>query len=222
MIEIKDRQIYILTGLAGVLGAVLVGTGEFMLHFDPLVRYGQGFDFFKGVTESQATNGHFFGVLGGPLYLVGAWHFYLMLRPANRFWSMVALLLMSYGCMVGAVWIGSRANVAFLVNAMSGDALSSALDLYELRYESLLTLVRIAVLGFSVLFVWLILSGRSNYSRWMALLNPILLIVASFIVFLLAPSLGKYLMPIALNVAYFIVFSVSTLMVIRSKDGELS
>ena len=169
MMELKDRQIYILTGLAGVLGAVLVGTGEFMLHFDPLVRYGQGFDFFKGVSESQATTGHFFGVLGGPLYLLGAWHLYLMLRPANRFWALLAFLLMAYGFMIGAVWIGSRANVAFLVNVMSGDALASALGLYELRYESLLTLVRIAVLGFSVIFVWLIVGGRSAYPRWMAI-----------------------------------------------------
>ncbi len=220
MIEINDRQILILTGLSGILGAMLVGAGEFMLHFDPLVRYGQGFDFFKGVSESQATSGHFFGVLSGPLYLLGAWHLYLMLRPANRFWALLAFLFMAYGFMIGAVWIGSRANVAFLVNAMSGDALASALGLYELRYESLLTLVRIAVLGFSGIFVWLILTGRSAYPRWMSILNPILLIIASFIVYLLAPGIGKYLMPIALNVAFFIVFSVSTLMVIRSKQGE--
>ena len=220
MMDMKERQILVLTGLAGVLGAVLVGTGEFMLHFDPLVRYGQGFDFFKGVTESQATTGHFFAVLGGPLYLFGTWHLYLMLRPANRFWALLAFLFMAYGFMIGAVWIGSRANVAFLVNEMSGDALVSALGLYELRYESLLTLVRIAVLIFSGIFVWLILSGRSAYPRWMAILNPILLIIASFIVYLLAPGVGKYLMPIALNVAFFIVFSVSTLMVILSKRGE--
>jgi hypothetical protein len=127
---------------------------------------------------------------------------------------------MAYGFMIGAVWIGSRANVAFLVNAMSGDALATALELYEFRYESLLTLVRVAVLGFSGIFVWLILSGRSAYPRWMAIMNPILLIIASFIVFWLAPGIGKYLMPIALNVAFFIVFSVSTLIVIHSDQGK--
>jgi len=222
MVKMNDRQILVVTGLAGVLGALLVGAGEFMLHFDPLARYGQGFNFFKGVTESQATTGHFFGVLGGPLYLFGAWHLYLMLRPANRLWALLAFLLMAYGFMIGAVWIGSRANVSFLVNAMSGDALTSALGLYEMRYESLLTLVRITVLGFSVIFVWLIVGGRSAYPRWMAALNPILLIIASFIIFVIAPGVGKYLMPIALNVAFFIVFSISTLMVIRSKQGDLS
>ncbi len=221
MMELNDRQILVLTGLAGIVGSVLVCTGEFMLHYDPLVRYGQGFDFFKGVTESQATTGHFFGVLGGPFYLLGTWHLYRMLRPANRFWAFLAFLIMSYGFMIGAVWIGSRANVAYLVSTMSEDALGSALALYELRYESLLTLVRIAVLGFSIIFVWLSLTGRSAYPRWMAILNPILLIIVSFVIFVIAPGVGKYLMPIALNVAFMIVFSVSTLIVIRSKQGEL-
>ena len=219
MIENRDRQMLILTGLAGILAAVLVGAGEFMLHYDPLVRYSEGFVFFEGATQHQATIGHFFAVIGGPLYLLGAWHLYLMLRPANQLWAKLAFLLMAYGFMIGAVWIGSRANVAFLVNAMSGDALAAALELYEFRYENLLTFVRVAVLGFSGIFIWLIVGGRSAYPRWMAILNPILLIIASFIVFLIAPGIGKYLMPIALNVAFFIVFSVSTLIVVRSRAG---
>lgn len=216
-----DRHVEILTGLIGLLAAALVGAGEFMLHFDPLGRYGQGFDFLKGVTESRATAGHFLGVLGAPLYVVGAWHIYLMLRPANRFWAMLAFFVMAYGCIVGGVWIGSRATAAFLVNTIPEDALASAIGLYELRYESLLTVVRSAILVLSGIFVWLILTGRSNYPRWMAVLNPIILILASFLVFWLAPGIGKYLMPIALNVAFLILFSASTIIAVHSSDGDL-
>jgi hypothetical protein len=215
-----DRHVEILTGLIGLLAATLVGAGEFMLHFDPLGRYGQGFDFLKGATESRATAGHFLGVLGAPLYVVGAWHIYLMLRPANRFWAMLAFFVMAYGCIVGGVWIGSRATAAFLVNTIPEDALASAIGLYELRYESLLTVVRSAILVLSGIFVWLILTGRSNYPRWMAALNPIILILASFLVFWLAPGIGKYLMPIALNVAFLILFSVSTMIAVHSSDGD--
>ncbi len=215
-----DRHVEILTGLIGLLAAILVGAGEFMLHFDPLVRYGQGFDFLKGVTEARATAGHFLGVLGAPLYVVGAGHIYLMLRPANRFWAMLAFFVMAYGCIVGGVWIGSRATAAFLVNTIPEDVLASAIGLYELRYESLLTVVRSAILVLSGIFVWLILTGRSNYPRWMAALNPIILILASFLVFWLAPGIGKYLMPIALNVAFLILFSVSTMIAVHSSDGD--
>jgi len=53
------------------------------------------------------------------------------------------------------------------------------------------------------------LTGRSHYPRMMALLNPIFLIIVSFILFFTVPTIGKYVMPIALNVAYFVMFSVS-------------
>ena len=101
------------------------------------------------------------------------------------------------------------------MNTTQAAALPTELALYELRYENLLTIVRIAVLLLSVIFIWLTLTGRSNYPRWVSVLNPIVLILVSFLIFLLAPVIGKYLMPIALNVAFFVLFSVSTLIALR-------
>ena len=180
-----------------------------MLHFDAQARYLGGNEFFKGVPEGRATLGHFFGVLGAPFYVVGAWHLRLMLEPASRLWSAVLFYVMAYGCIVGAVWIGSRATASYLVNTLDPAALPASWSLYELRYENLLTVTRIAVLVVSVIFAALVLTGRSRYPRWAAVLNPILLIVGSFVVFWLMPAIGKFVMPIALNVAFFILFSVS-------------
>lgn len=201
-----DRRILMLTGQVGLLAALLVGIGEFLLHYDSLARYTDTFAFFEGVTRDRATVGHFFGVLGAPLYVVGAFHIYLMLRPANEVAARIAGLTMAYGCIVGAVWIGSRATAVELV---AGGGLEAQLALYELRYETLLQAVRAAVLVLSVIFVWLCLTGRSQYPRAMAALNPILLIIVSFILFFTVPAVGKFIMPIALNVAYFVMFSVS-------------
>ena len=89
--------------------------------------------------------------------------------------------------------------------------------LYDFRYETLLQIIRITTLLLSVVFIWLTLSGRSHYPRWMALLNPIVLLVANFVIYYFAPSIGKYLMPIALNVAFFIFFSAS-LVIARKKE----
>jgi hypothetical protein len=194
------------TGQIGLLAAVLVGIGEFLLHYDTLARYTDTFAFFNGVTRERATIGHFFGVLGAPLYVVGAYHIYLMLRPANETAARIAGFVMAYGCIVGAVWIGSRASAVELVAA---GGIEEQLALYELRYESLLQIVRAAVLVLSVIFIWLCVTGRSHYPRKMAVLNPIFLIIVSFIIFFTIPAVGKYMMPIALNVAYFVMFSVS-------------
>ena len=215
----KEHSLIIWTGVIGLLAAITVGTGEFLLHYDPQARYGEGFDFFLGESESRATAGHFFGVLGAPLYVVGAAHIYLMLRPANNTFAAIGGLVMAYGCIVGAVWIGSRSTASMIVNMSPESVQAQQLALYKFRYETLLTIVRVAVLVLSVIFVWLTFTGRTYYPRKMAILNPIFLILVSFAIFFVAPEIGKFLMPIALNVAYFILFAVSLRIAIKNNSG---
>ena len=214
------KSTIVLTGLVGLLGAVLTGVGAFILHFDALARFGPQNEFFQGISDQRTTIGHFFGVLGAPLYLVGCWHIKLMLQPANKIWSMTAFFVAAYGFAVGAVWIGSRASISALVNAPSSPEIVQLIGLYDFRYETLLQIIRVAVLALSVIYIWLTLTGRSHYPKWMAALNPILLILVSFIVYAVTPSLGKYLMPIALNVAFFVLF-VASIMIAR-KIGSVS
>jgi len=199
------------TGFIGLLAAVLVGTGEFLLHFDPLGRFdgSDAYLFMQGISIERASLGHFFGVLGAPLYVVGFWHLMKMLEPAGQLASRIAFAVMSYGIMVGAIWIGSRASISAMVNFDSAADLSQLIALYELRYESLLQVTRVAALVFSAIYIWLVLSGRSLYPKWMALLNPVFLILMSFGIWMLLPALGVYLMPIALNVAFALLFVAS-------------
>ena len=200
-----------MTGIIGLVAAILVGTGEFLLHFDALGRFGEdgGYLFMQGISAQRTTIGHFIGVLSAPFYIIGFWHIMKMLEPANPLVSRIAFAIMSYGIIVGAVWIGSRAGISSVVNSTSMVDPMFFISLYELRYENLLQVTRLAVLFFSVIFIWLVLSGRSHYPRWMALFNPILLILASFAIWMIAPAVGVYLMPIALNVAFAVLFLLS-------------
>ncbi len=209
------RSTIVVTGVIGLLGSLLTGAGEFILHFDALARFDVEYAFLGGISEQRSNVGHFVAVLGAPLYLIGCWHIRLMLKPANDRWSLVAFFVMAYGFVVGLVWIGSRASISALVNMPESADVLHLIDLYEFRYETLLQVIRIAVLVLSVIFVALVVRGRSHYPRWMALLNPILLIVASFVIYAIAPTIGKYLMPIALNVAFFILFAASIVIAIK-------
>jgi len=204
-----EKNTIMVTGLIGLLAAAAVGTGEFLLHFDTQARYDDGYEFFAAVGQTRATTGHYFGVLAAPFYVIGIWHLAKMLAPANKLWSGIAFFVMSYGFMVGAVWIGSRSSAAALVASGESVSVINLLALYDLRYETLLTVIRVAALFFSLIFIVLILTGRSAYPRWMAIFNPLLLILANFLIFFLWPEIGKYLMPIALNVSFFIIFAMS-------------
>ena len=206
------KNTLLVTGLLGLIAAILVGIGEYLLHYDPLARFAEGgFGFMQGISEQRTTIGHFFGVFGATLYVVGCYHIYLMLRPANQQAAFAAFLISAFGFIVGAVWIGSRASISALMQLPASPEISLLVELYDLRYETLLTVVRITTLALSVFFIWLTLTGRSHYRRWMAAFSPIVLIIASFITYVIAPQLGKHLMPIALNVAFFIFFSLSLL-----------
>ena len=87
--------------------------------------------------------------------------------------------------------------------------LNSLIALYDVRYETLLSVIRITTLILSAGFIYLTLTGRSNYQKWQALFNPIILLIGCFVIYLIDKNIGKYIMPIALNVAFFIFFTMS-------------
>ncbi len=198
-----------ITGLLGLAAALVTGAGEFLLHFDPQARFTDGLAFFQGISDQRSTMGHFLGVLGAPMYVVGAFHIYLMLNSSHARWALILFIVMAYGCALGGVWIGSRASISAIVNAPQYPGLTHLVELYDLRYETLLNVTRVAILLISLIYIWLVAKGGSAYPRWMALANPIVLLLLSFVVYLLAPAVGKYLMPIALNVGFTIFFCLS-------------
>ena len=121
------------------------------------------------------------------------------------------------GFIVGAVWIGSRSSAGELVAA---GGLEEKLALYDLRYEPLLMLVRAAILVLPVVFVWLCLTRRSFCPRAIAILNPIFLIIVALILFFTVPAVGKFLVPIALNLAFSVLFSVSLVVASRRQSED--
>ena len=141
------KSIVMLSGLAGLTAAILVGIGEFLLHFDPLARFSEeSYSFMLAASDSRQTLGHFFGVLGAPLYVAGCWHIYLMLKPAGPRLALAAFLIGAYGFMIGADWISSRASIGALVHYQATGADTEHLTaLYRTRYESLLTIMAVIV-----------------------------------------------------------------------------
>jgi len=102
-----------LTGIIGLVGAILCGTGEFLLHFDPLARF-SGYDFMVDISDARLTAGHFLAVVGVSLYFVGMWHIAQMLKPAGEKLSSILFLIGSFGFLFGAMWMSSRASIGSL------------------------------------------------------------------------------------------------------------
>jgi hypothetical protein len=143
---------------------------------------------------------------------------YLGLRPYGKILPYLVFFISAYGFIFGAVWMGSRASIILLAQANYAaeghysEVLKELIRYYILHYESLLEVIRVTTLISSVGFIFMVLTGKTLYPRWMAIFNPIVLLLLSFILFAIAPEIGKYTLPIALNMGYFIFFSLSTLL----------
>ena len=218
-----SRRAVFVAGLAGMLASILVGAAEFSLHFTPSLDYGgPEYEFFLGTSAARLTFGHFVAIFSAPLYFVGYWHVFQRLKPASDKARLLLMGLGIYSLTIGAVWLGSRVYPAILVQAREAaandaarDQIATLLSRASFYNETILIGLRIGVLALSGIFVWLVASEKTSYPRWFAALNPILLVLACFLIYFLVPAIGGYLMPIAMNIAHFILFGVSTWLFIR-------
>ena len=125
---------------------------------------------------------------------------------------MIAFLIGAYGFMIGAVWISSRSSIGAISHLQqSGSQLDLLVELYQFRYENLLTVIRFTTLVLSLIYIFMELKGKTSYDRWMAFFNPIALLLLNFIVYFIAPGIGKFMMPIALNIGFGLFFILSIL-----------
>ena len=200
-----------MSGLLGLLGAILCGTGEFLLHFDTC-RLGlgeTGFDFMINTSETRLNVGHFFAVFGVPLYFIGVWHIAEMIKPAGETMSKALFLIGSFGFLYGAMWMSSRSSIGSLVHHAELIKDTNLIELYNLRCETLLNVIRVTTLVISIMYIKQVLTGRTRYPKWMAATSPIVLLVMNFIVLLIAPEVGRFVAPIALNVGFALFFLLS-------------
>lgn len=197
-----------LSGLIGLLGAILCGTGEFLLHFDPQARF-TGYDFMADISESRLTIGHFFAVFAISLYFVGVWHIAEMLRPAGEKLSRALFFIGSFGFLYGAMWMSSRAMIGSIAHHPELVEGTDLVSLYELRLGTLLQIIRITTLIISIIFIKMVLTGKSRYPKWMAATSPIVLLLMNFVIYELNAEVGKFMMPIALNIGFTLFFILS-------------
>lgn len=206
------------TGFLGLLAALMVGMGEFIIHFNPEgLESNLPYGYFLGIDPKRLNQGHYIMVPFIPLYIFGYWHLYLAIRPGHPRLATALLALGVFAFVLGGIWVGSRAYFGHVIQLTQDDSYRQLriqlIDHYDALLETLVELLRLIVLMISVVFVWAIVKGGTLYPHWMAFFNPITLLLIIFGLFFFARPIGQYLAPTAMNVAHFILFSASLLSV---------
>ncbi|MBX2821044.1 MAG: hypothetical protein KTR29_15220 [Rhodothermaceae bacterium] len=223
-VDKSTRRMLMLTGWAGLIGAVAVGAGEFILQFSAEGGYeAADYGYFARVSESRLRIGHFLSVLAAPLYVVGYWHLgQMFIRGGSTLSGWVITLIGGYSFIVGTAWLGGRVYLALTVHEIADSAydlkprMLALLDAFSQHNEPLVDALRGAMMVVSVLWVMRIWGGHTLYPRWMAYFSPIVLLAVIFVIyFFVWPALGAWLLPAAMNVVHAVVFGLSLWVVYR-------
>ncbi|MFT4568870.1 MAG: hypothetical protein ACI9FN_003840, partial [Saprospiraceae bacterium] len=102
----KTVTIKYLIGL-GILGSILVGIGEYFLHFLPGGPGGE-VSMLEHVPLARASKGHFFAVFGAPLYFVGYYGLKEYFKATNATLAHLLYILGTLAFFIGGIWISSR------------------------------------------------------------------------------------------------------------------
>lgn len=200
-------------GYLGLIGSILVGFGEYLLHYSTnILDYAENYEFLSFVDLDSMTTGHFLAVIGLPFYFAGYLHIYQMLKPGSEAFARMVLAIGFVAFAVGGIWIGSRSsigNIVHLKEVMNSETYQTLLTHYTDHLEILVKALRIIIALLSVVFSIAILKGGTYYKKWMAIFSPIVILILLVVLGRLIPSIGKHMLPILMNVTHFILFILS-------------
>ena len=200
-------------GYFGLIASILVGLGEYFLHYSTnILDFSDDYEFFKFVPLENLTTGHFLAVMGLPFYFAGYIHIYRMLKSGNETLAKIVLGVGFVAFAVGGIWIGSRAsigNIIHLKESISAANYKNLLTHYTEHMEVLVQILRVVIATLSVVFAIAILKGGTYYKKWMAIFNPIVILLLLLVIGKFIPSIGKHMLPILMNVTHFILFILS-------------
>ncbi len=192
----------------GLLASVFVGLGEFLLHFLPEGPKGE-ISMLYDVPLDRASKGHFFAVYAAPFYFAGYYGLMRVFKSSNQF---LATLLFIFGVLsfaYGSVYVSSRYFAAeVLQRSMDTPDFEFYLASYEKHYQSTVWALRILILSVSVVYGTLVVKNNFGMPKWLAVFNPIVLLVLTISTIAWAKPIGVYIAPIAMNATHFIFFGI--------------
>ena len=204
----KNKTIKILLAL-GLIGSVIVGVGEYLLHFLPDGPPGE-VSMLEGVPLDRASKGHFWSVFGVPFYFFGYYGLKeLFKKTSSTPLANTLYILGNLAFIVGGIWISSRYfGAEVLQRSKDTPDYAFYLKSYEEHYQVLVWALRFIVAAISIVFVLLILKNQSGLPKWLAIFNPIVLLIVVISSLFWFKPLGVHIAPIAMNVTHFVFFGV--------------
>lgn len=228
----SKANLILLLSILGMIGVFVTILSDFILIGKPA----SAITFFKSGTSSmwdiapwRITTGAFVGVVVLPFQLLGLIPVYFALKPAGRILPIVAVIANAHTLLMGVAFHISYAYIGsgwrlYYKNDLQNHITIEMVNQFDFYLKLLSVIILTELIFSSAVFIIIVLKGKSLFPKWMAIFNPLgVILIILPIIFLLPYPIGGYLGPACLNIATLIFFII-TLSVgyKRIKRAELS
>lgn len=221
----NKKNIILTLSILGMISVLITIISDFILIGKPSNAY----SFLKYGTESmwdiapwRITIGTFLGVVALPFQLLGLIPAYYALKPAGRVLPKIAIitnahtLLMGVAFHISYAYIGSAWRI-YHQNDVQNKITLEMVDRFDFYWRILMVILVSELLFSSILYVLIILKGKSLFPKWMAIFNPLAIVFFTFpLVFAIPAPIGGYIAPAYLNLSTLVFFTL-TLKVVYKK-----
>jgi hypothetical protein len=170
----------------------------------------------RSVPYQSVFIGSLLGVIVIPFWLLGLWPVYEALTPAGKWFAWPVVLLLGYALTLFPFYHGAFTFYAAgyqTLATVSGEAqliLTEMIERFLAVRRALFALIAISATLGSLWFIVAVVFRRTHYARWMAVVSPLLVPVASPLVRLLPAPMGGYALPPFATLVFTLFFALAT------------
>ena len=223
----SSKKILVL-GLIGITAVLFTVISDLILLGRPVSAY----SFFRLGTESMAdlsywriTVGVFLGIIALPFQMAGIISLYYGLKPAGKLPTLAALIINAHALIMGVAFHASYAFIGcgwkLYHEDLGSKIIADMVERFEFYWMVIIIIMMFELIISSFIYVRSIMSGKTLYSKWMALINPICVFVfmLPFILWIPAP-VGGYVAPAYLNLSTMVFMCCSTIVIYKRLKKE--
>lgn len=214
-----DRTAIRLTGLVSIMAALMGSAGDLALQYTSNTEHlmSRRALYLLDVPPGRLLVGHYLGVVGILLEIVGFWAVYRAMKPAGERYALPFFLVSAFGAMLGATFHATFVFVGLTLQAQSRVTGAAASEFTDLLASFSTARVGLAIPALAAIaigsFLYALTVGfkPTHYPRWMALCNPLIFLLLVVALTLLVPATAPVLAPTAINASHLLFFLCSTI-----------
>jgi len=220
----SKADIVLALGLTGIIGVILTIISDFIL----IGRPNSAYSFLKLGTESMAdiaqwriTAGAFIGIVVLPFQIAGLISVYYALKPSGRIMPLIVAivnahaLIMAVAFHISYAFIGSGWKLYYETGP--GNKITyEIVKRFDFYWKIIIIIMLTELLFSSIIYVLLIMTGNTLYPKWMAILNPLCVLIFMFpFIFTLPAPVGGFIAPAYFNISTMVFLSFSTAVIYK-------